>query len=68
MSKVITDKLVDDILEVVLEGMDCHHEQTHDEGGAYMSVDYNLKNELEVRNKIIAILKPPKEAKCKTGS
>lgn len=58
MSKVITDRLIDDILEVVLEDMDCHHEQDNDEDGVYMSVDYNLKNELKVRNKVIALLKP----------
>ena len=58
MGKVILDKLVDDILEVVLDDMDCRHEQDHDEAGVYMSVDYNFKNELKVRNKIITILEP----------
>lgn len=61
MSKVILDRLVDDILEVVLEDMDCHHEVDHDEDGTHTSVEYGFKHELKVRNKIIAILKPLKE-------
>lgn len=63
MSKVITDKLVDDILEVVLEDMDCQHEVDHDEDGAHASVEYNLKYELKVRNKIIVLLKPYQQIK-----
>ncbi len=57
MSK-ITDKLIDDIIELILDDMDCHHEVDHEEDGAHMSVEYSLKYELKVRNKIIAILEP----------
>ena len=61
MSKAI-DKLVDDILEVVLDDMGCHHEVDHNEGGTYTSVEYNLKDESRVRNKILALLNHQKEA------
>ena len=63
MSKVILDKLVDDILKVVLDDMDCKHEISHDEDGAHISADYDLKNELKVRNKIIVLLEPLREGK-----
>lgn len=57
MSKAI-DKLVDDILEVVLDDMDCHHEVEHDTGFTQTSVEYNLKYEAKVRGKILALLEP----------
>lgn len=63
MSKIIIDRLVDDILEVVLEDMDCRHEIDHDQFRTQTSVEYNLKNELKVRNKIIVILELLKEGK-----
>ena len=52
------DLLVDDILEVVLGDIGCHHEVDHNEGGTHISADYSLKNELKVRNKIITLLEP----------
>lgn len=57
MSKT-TDKLIDDIIDVILVNMDCHHEVDHDEDGTYMSVEYSLNNEARVRGKIMALLKP----------
>ena len=61
----ITDRLVDSILEVILEDMDCKHRISRNENGAHISADYSLKNELKVRNKIIAILEPPPEKEGK---
>ena len=56
MSEVI-NKLIDDILELILGDMDCHHEVDHEEGGTHMSVEYNLKDEAKLRDKIEALLK-----------
>ena len=55
MSKII-DKLIDNIIELILEDMECQHEVDHDENGAHTSVEYNLKSELKVRGKIMALL------------
>lgn len=57
MSKII-DKLIDDIIELILEDMDCHHEVDHDEDGVHTSVEYNLNNETKLRGKIKQLLKP----------
>lgn len=57
MSKT-TDKLIDDIIELILEDMDCHHEVDHDEDGSHMSVEYNLNDETKLKGKIEALLKP----------
>ena len=46
------DKLIDDIIELVLDDMDCHHEVDHDEDGTHMSVEYSLNNETKLRGKI----------------
>ena len=54
----ITDRLVDNIIEIILEDMDCQHEVDHGEDGSHTSVEYNLQYELKVRGKIMALLKP----------
>lgn len=51
MSKAI-DKLIDNILELVLDDMDCHHEVDHEEDGTHMSVEYSLKNETVLKERI----------------
>ena len=57
MSKT-TDKLIDDIIELVLEDVDCHHEQDHDEDGVHATAEYSLNDETKIRGKIGALLKP----------
>ena len=51
MSKTI-DKLIDDIIELILEDMDCHHEVDHDEDGVHTSVEYSLNDEAKLRGMI----------------
>lgn len=46
------DKLIDEIIEIVLEDMDCHHEVDHEEDGIHTSVDYSLNNEEKIRGMI----------------
>ena len=46
---IIIDQLIDDIIELILENMDCQHEVDHDEDGAHTTVDYSLKNETTFR-------------------
>jgi len=45
-------KLMDDIIELILDNMDCHHEVDHDEDGTHVSVEYNLNREAIVRIKM----------------
>ena len=56
MSEII-DKLIDDILELVIGDMCCHHEEDRDEDGHYTSVEYSFNNEVELRSKLVVILK-----------
>ena len=49
------DKLVDDIIEFILEDMSCYHE----DDGICSSVEYRLNNEAKVRDKIVALIKKP---------
>ena len=51
MSKT-TDKLIDDIIELILGDMDCHHDVDHDEDGVHTSVEYNLNDEVKLRGMI----------------
>lgn len=60
MSKV-TDKLIDDIIELILEDMDCHHEVDHDEDGAHISREYYLNNETKIRGMIEELIEQPRE-------
>ena len=46
------DKLIDDIIELILGDVDCHHEVDHDEDGTRQSVEYNLNNETKLRGMI----------------
>lgn len=48
MSKT-TDQLIDDIIELIVGDMDCHHEIDHDEGGIHTSVEYSLNDEVKIR-------------------
>ena len=48
MSKTI-DKLIDDIIELILEDVDCHHEVDYDEDGVHTSVEYSLNDETKIR-------------------
>lgn len=53
------DKLIDDIIELVLDDMDCHHERDQDEYGrtTHCTVEYSLKDEAKLRDKIVALIK-----------
>lgn len=42
------DKLIDDIIELILGDVDCHHEIDHDEDGTHAFVEYNLNNETKL--------------------
>jgi len=50
------DKLIDDIIELILGDVDCHHEVDHDEDGTHLSVEYNLNNETKLREMIWALI------------
>ncbi len=45
-------KLIDDIIETILDDVNCHHEVDHDEGGSHSSVEYDLYNEVITRETI----------------
>ena len=46
------EKLIDDILELILGDMGCRHEQDHDEDGVHMSVEYSLNDETRLRGMV----------------
>ena len=46
------EKLIDDIIELILGDVDCHHEVDHDEDGIHLSVEYNLNDETKLRGMI----------------
>ena len=48
MSKT-TDKLIDDIIELILGDMGCHHEVDRDEDGIHTSAEYSLNDEVKIR-------------------
>ena len=50
------EKLIDDIIELILGDVSCYHEVDHDEDGSHMSVEYNLNREEIVRIKIRELL------------
>lgn len=50
------NKLIDEIIELILDDVDCHHEVDHEEDGTHMSVEYNLNNETKVRGMIKALI------------
>lgn len=39
------NKLIFDIIELILEDMCCYHEESHDEDGVHTSVQYSLNSE-----------------------
>ena len=49
-------QLMDDIIELILDNVDCHHEVDHEEDGTHMSVEYNLSRETIVRIKLRELL------------
>lgn len=51
------NQLINEIIEVVLGGVDCHHEVDHEEDGAHMSVEYNLNNETLIKLNIEELIK-----------
>lgn len=53
-----TGKLINDIIEVVLDDVSCQHRVDHDEDGAHTSVEYDLCYEAKIRDKILALLEP----------
>lgn len=50
------NNLIDDIIELIMDNVDCHHEVDHDEDGTHLSVEYNLNREAIVRIKIRDLL------------
>lgn len=58
-----TDKLIDDIIELILDDMDCHHEQDRDEDGVHLSVEYSLNNETKLRGMIGELIEQSMEKK-----
>ena len=50
------EKLIDDIIELILGDVDCHHEQDHDEDGVHLSVEYNLNDETKLRGMIAELI------------
>lgn len=59
MSKVI-DKLIDDIIELILGDMCCYHEQDHDEDGVHTTVEYSLNDETKLRGMIGELIEQSK--------
>jgi copper chaperone CopZ len=55
------DKLIDDIIDVILVNMDCQHEVDHDEGGVHTSVEYSLNNETKLRGMIGELIDKSRE-------
>ena len=60
MSKT-TDKLIDDIIELILDDIDCHHEVDHEEDGVHISVEYSLGDEVKLRGMIGELIKQSRE-------
>ena len=53
------EKLIDNIIELILGDVDCHHEVDHDEDGVHTSVEYNLNNETKLRGLIRELIQKP---------
>ena len=60
MNKII-DRFIDNIIELVLEDMDCHHVESLDEDGHHMSVEYNIKYETVLKERIGKLIKQWRE-------
>lgn len=50
------EKLIEDIIDVILDDVNCHHEVDHDEDGDHISAEYNLNNEIKVKGMIKDLL------------
>ena len=57
------EKLIDNIIELVIGDMDCHHEVDHEEDGVHTSVEYNLTGETKIRGMIIELIEQWNEKK-----
>jgi len=55
------EKLIDDIIELVLDDTCCHHEENWDEDGHHTSVEYNLNNETKLRQMIGELIEQSRE-------
>ena len=55
------EKLIDDIIELVIGDMCCHHEEDRDENGHHTSVEYSLNNETKIRGMIIELIEQSRE-------
>ena len=66
MSKT-TDKLIDDIIELILDDMDCHHEVDHDEDGVHTSVEYSFNDPMKLRGMIGELIEKAMEEIQKSG-
>ncbi len=55
------DKLIDDILELVIGDMCCHHESSLDEDGPSISAEYSFYNETKVRGMIGEMIEEAEE-------
>jgi len=56
MGQASIDKLIDDIIELILGDVDCHHEVDKDEDGVHTSVEYSLSDETKLREVIRALI------------
>lgn len=52
MAWCIMSNLIDDIIELILDNVDCQHDQTHEEDGVHHTVEYSLDREAIVKIKI----------------
>ena len=48
----INDDLLDDIIEVFIEHVDCHHTVDHDEDGIHPNKEYSITSEMIVKEKL----------------
>lgn len=53
----ITDALLDDIIDILIEHATCHHDVSRDEDGIHYSSEYSIDDEKKVKEKLNKILK-----------
>lgn len=59
------DKLIDDIIELILGDVCCHHEVSRDEDSYYASAEYSLDSERKIREKIGGLIEQFEETASK---
>ena len=64
MSEEVINKLIDDIIELIIGDMCCHHEEDRDEDGVHTSVEYSLNNETKLRGMIRELIEQSKETEA----